>query len=579
VRLLSWHDNRFEASRVEWVVTAYYKGSAQQLLRGDLQAFATDLRYAGHPPGYAILLATIFVIFGDSNAAIQLTQIIVDCLAAVLIFLIASQLFVKGTAIIAGFLAAISPQFANYSLLLLPDSLSVFPLILAVYLIVRVRRSPRRLTLLMAGASVGLSCWLRANALLLPAFLAVAVLIVFPRDQRTHYAATLLLGALLLIAPLTIKNYLAYQRFIPLSLGAGQKLLEGIAEYDKEGRFGIPRTDLGIMRQEAEMYQRPDYAEELFGVDGIKRDRLRLARGLAVIRAHPFWFVGVMVRRAVSFFRMPRVPNVSPNPPVTHSLDLVERLRPVLSQSAGELIASGRVMSSRGTTSISPDGQLFRLHCDDTKYGKQFGSAQVPVQAQRDYLFKVPFQLEQGRMMISVENEEQLVLASTIIDLDEARSPANQPLNVLAIPFVSGNSTQVGLIFSNAGSSSGSPVAQIGTAELFELGPTSFQWTRYPRLLIRNLQRFFITAWTIPFAACGLLLLLWSRREKTALVLLIVPIYYLCVQSALHTERRYVIAIHYFFLILAAVPLSLLLLAFWNAWLRLLRQLHSSTAT
>jgi hypothetical protein len=40
------------------------------------------------------------------------------------------------------------------------------------------------------------------------------------------------------------------------------------------------------------------------------------------------------------------------------------------------------------------------------------------------------------------------------------------------------------------------------------------------------------------------------------LVLLIVPAYYLSVQSALHTEYRYILAIHYFLLAIAGLTLG-----------------------
>ena len=67
------------------------------------------------------------------------------------------------------------------------------------------------------------------------------------------------------------------------ALGAGQTFLEGIADYDSQKQFDIPQTDLGIMRQEAEWYRRPEYGLLLFGPDGIKRERMRMARGLAVV--------------------------------------------------------------------------------------------------------------------------------------------------------------------------------------------------------------------------------------------------------------------------------------------------------
>jgi hypothetical protein len=63
-----------------------------------------------------------------------------------------------------------------------------------------------------------------------------------------------------------------------------------------------------IQQQEAESYHRPEYAKALFDPDGIERERARLSRGFAVIRSHPFWFAGVMTRRASTMLRMERVP-------------------------------------------------------------------------------------------------------------------------------------------------------------------------------------------------------------------------------------------------------------------------------
>ena len=120
--------------------------------------------------------------------------------------------------------------------------------------------------------------------------------------------AALLAGALTVIAPVTIKNWIVFGHFVPLSLGAGQTFLEGIADYDSQKQFDIPQTDLGIMRQEAEWYRRPEYSLLLFGPDGIKRERMRMARGLAVVRSHPVWFLSVMGRRAVSSLKLDRVP-------------------------------------------------------------------------------------------------------------------------------------------------------------------------------------------------------------------------------------------------------------------------------
>ena len=136
-------------------------------------------------------------------------------------------------------------------MLLLPDSLSVLPVLLAVYFLSSAYRRPHLLKMVAAGALIGVSCWLRANAMLLAPFMTLAVPFLFKRGMRLRYCAALLGGTILIVAPLTLRNALVYGHFIPVSLGAGQTLLEGISEYDSEKRFGIPETDMGIMKWEA----------------------------------------------------------------------------------------------------------------------------------------------------------------------------------------------------------------------------------------------------------------------------------------------------------------------------------------
>src|SRR5258708_4776619 len=238
VRLLSRQDNRFDVTKVEWGVTVEYKEAAQVLLRGDYSNYFHNLYYMTHPPGYQIMLALIYKFVGSSDRAIQMVQIVGDAIAVVIVFLIVSGLLSRTAGVIAGLLVAVSPQLSYYPSLLLPDSISVLPILLAVYCLVLAYRRPRIFLFVLAGVFVGVSCWLRANALLLAPFMTAALPILFSRGRRLRYAGALVLGSMLLILPITIKNYLVFHQFIPLSLGSGQKLLEGIAEYDQDGSLG-----------------------------------------------------------------------------------------------------------------------------------------------------------------------------------------------------------------------------------------------------------------------------------------------------------------------------------------------------
>ena len=514
----------------------------------------SDPNHLGHPPGYSILIAIVFATFGESDAALQLVQIFADAAASVILFLIALALFNMTTATIAGMLVALAPQFTYNSVMLLPDSLSVLPILLAIYFLTRAYKRPRLLTFIIIGALVGLSCWLRANALLLAPFMAASVPLLFERGKRMRFALALVGGSICVIAPLTIRNYIVYDHFIPVSLGAGQTLLEGISDYDEEKSLGIPNTDMGLMKWEADFYKRPDYYGTLFNPDGVRRERLRLRQGFAVIRSHPFWFFGVMARRAGAMLRLERVRLISADPPVTHSLALTDETRPALVISPQDLIANGIVESKSVKVSLVPDTEAVHLQGDESK--NQLISPPISINKQTDYVLRLPVRIEQGRVLVSVAgvgNEHQY--ASTIIEIQDWKSVAEQPLHLLEIPFVSRSDGQVRIVIANIGAKGVSPILQIGQPQLYALGPASFIWTRIPRAILRLMQKLFVTAVMLPLAIIGLVLLIRARKLSTLVILLVIPAYYLCVQSALHTEYRYVLAIHYFLFILVALAL------------------------
>jgi 4-amino-4-deoxy-L-arabinose transferase-like glycosyltransferase len=404
VRFLNWHGHRGDVSKVQTNVTLNYKHLARLIQENgfaslyDASSTTSNPDLLGHPPGYPIVLAMIYKFAPESDTAVEIFQMILDSLGALIISLIAWELMPAAVGVIAGLMAAFAPQFSWNSFLLLPDSLATLPILLAVYLLIQSRNKPRLLYLLTAGSLIGLSCWLRANALLLAPFMALVFPFIFKRGERSSAILAFIGGACLLIAPLTIRNAVVFGKFIPVSLGAGQTLIEGLADYNTDGSLGLPQTDIELIRQEAEAANRSDYASSLFSPDGIARDRARITRGLAVIRAHPIWFFGVMLRRAISMLRLERTP-----------------LRLATMESAG--------------------------------------------------------------------------------------------------------------------------------------------WLNLFQALLRGLQKLFVTAIILPFVLIGAGLMIYKRQIQALAILLVVPFYYFCIQSALHTEYRYVLVIHYFLFILAGFAL------------------------
>ena len=215
------------------------------------------------------------------------------------------------------------------------------------------------------------------------------------------------------------------------------------------------------------------------------------------------------------------------------------------------------MVTKEAKVEVDSESRMLRIVGDETKYGNQIVSPPIPVKANHDYVFRSPLKLEEGRALLKVTDldpnlNQQQSLAANVLDTVEGVIPAEQALKRVELPFVSANESQVRLVLANNASAPVRPVVRMGPVE-YELGPSGYQWTRYPRFVVRNLQRFFLTAWMLPLSIFGLIVMLRARRGHTALLLLGVPVYYFVVQSALHTERRYVIAIHYFLTIFAAV--------------------------
>ena len=336
-----------ESGRMHFGMTDLYKADALNLLSGRLDLFIqgpappTNAHILTHPPGFSLFLATLFKFFGDSTTVWRLVHVILDAFAVVGVFLIAWQLLPAGAAIISGALIAVSPQLAFNSLVLMPDSLSVLPLVWAVFLITYAYRKPRLSLIIAAGALIGISCWLRPTALFLSPFLALVVLLLFPRAKRRRYALALVITTFVVISPVTLRNIIVFHRPIPLSLGIGNNLCEGIADYDDQNRSGFIQKDHLVNQWEAQVYNRPDYAESLFGPDGIERDRARLRRGLDFVKRHPLWFSGVMLRRIGFMMTYERTPVISRVPAVTHSLTTTSRLTPAWSASPAEMCSYG----------------------------------------------------------------------------------------------------------------------------------------------------------------------------------------------------------------------------------------------
>lgn len=292
----------YTADQPKGQMTAHYDARAVSIVEGHGLLLPDDRRtkdtsLMAFSPGYSLFVGAVYSVFGRNFFAVQLIQDLLCSLSSVLLFLIAGEVISWRVGIAAGLLAAVYHGFAFFANFILPDPLCPLLILLTTFFLVRAWATRNRsyLPFLAAGLALGISIWLRPNSLLLGPF-AIAILVVCRKDRRSILARGMAMVAVsfLIVSPITIRNYIMFGRFVPVWIGMGTVLWQGIGEASG-GRFAPP-SDEEIGLQEANELGNPRYAWWATP-DGVTRDRARIKKSLDVIAAHPVWFGGTMIRR------------------------------------------------------------------------------------------------------------------------------------------------------------------------------------------------------------------------------------------------------------------------------------------
>lgn len=305
-----------------------YDLRALSILRGDglLGPYyePEQTTWLAQAPGYSIYLSAMYRVVGRNFFNVQLIQNAMTSLAPVLIFLIAGQVLSWRVGAVSGLLAALSHGLAHISNFVLPDSLAALPILAASYCLTLAHGSRQRSYLFysLSGVLMGIASWLRPQSMLLGIFVA-CVLWLTSRKRRSSLIRIALLASIsiLMIAPITLRNYRVYDAFVPINIGIGIVLWEGIADASGNS-FGTVSKDEEVAAQEAITYNLPSYADSCFTPDGIVRDRIRTVRSLAIIRQHPVWYAGVMLGRCGNML------NYSESAPLVRSVSQSAEGRP-----------------------------------------------------------------------------------------------------------------------------------------------------------------------------------------------------------------------------------------------------------
>ena len=307
VRVLTLQFMHAHLNDPAWFQTGSYAKfdrQARDILDGRQRLFwiddptRTDL--VQYPPAFPALVALIYKVSGDHSAySVQLVLWFADLvLSFLLIGGIAFTAFGWRAAIASSFLVALSPLFAMYAAFPSADLPATWFVLGGNWLLLLALQSKNLRFALGAGLLLGIACWFRVNPLYLCVGWAIALLAFVKATWpvRLKLSAAVLLGTVVVIAPMVIRNYLVFPDFTPTGGTIGVNLWEGLGETEFGRNNGFLFGDDKMLAHDRTKTNLPPDAE-LQWPDGIRRDRERVRESMAFIRQHPIWYVGVMLGR------------------------------------------------------------------------------------------------------------------------------------------------------------------------------------------------------------------------------------------------------------------------------------------
>jgi len=245
-------------------------------------------------PGYPILIAALFFVFGTytfaSEIAIIALQILVSLITIWLMMRIARQVLDRRTAVLAGAFWALSLPLLWIPAIFWETSLSACALPAILLLALRCSRAPSIAAWLLLGSAAAIVALI--NPALLPSLLAIMAWAAWQTRRVARSAPLLgLLALLLLFSPWPIRNAVRFHTFVPLRSTAGFELWMG----NRPGATGFLDESLFPMYNHAELASYVAKGEVAYTGD-------KSAQAWQYIHAHPAVFLNLTLRRCFRFW-------------------------------------------------------------------------------------------------------------------------------------------------------------------------------------------------------------------------------------------------------------------------------------
>jgi 4-amino-4-deoxy-L-arabinose transferase-like glycosyltransferase len=252
------------AVRLLWATTvhaipvsdfSYYYTKAISLVHGLGYTTSGRVPTAFWPPGYPFFLAGVFRVFGVSLVAAKAANIVLWTVTAALAYVLGLRLGGRLTAVVAGLVVALFPEFIFYANLTASENLFV-PLSLGALVAFspaeKLAAPPSWKRAMIAGLLLGCAVLVRSTAVLVPALMALTLVVWFRSRAALISATVLLLSFAIALSPWLVRNATLMGAPV-LSTNGGPSLWVGNNSY-ATGRIRLkgpyPKMDLSTPAKE-----------------------------------------------------------------------------------------------------------------------------------------------------------------------------------------------------------------------------------------------------------------------------------------------------------------------------------------
>jgi len=278
-----------------WAIFAYqsplisddkdYDAIARAVVHGDGYSFEGKPT-AYRLPGYPLLLAGSYALFGERYGPVKALQLLFDELSCLLLFAIGKRLFSPKVGLVAAWVLALFPIQILYVTHLMTETIFAAMLLLIVWLAVRDPRGEGGLSTDIAiGVSVGVAVLFRSPVGLFPLVIFLYRWKLGVRSDRlVRSAGVIFLAMFVVLSPWLVRNYEVFHRWTVTSNG-GVNFWIGNHEH-ASGSYSFPSVDNPLAVVD----------------DDFERSDLGVKLAFAFILAHPGEEGAIVAKKFAHFF-------------------------------------------------------------------------------------------------------------------------------------------------------------------------------------------------------------------------------------------------------------------------------------